>query len=54
VHAVEDSDFEKYAACVDVKEQVFAEENPDRKDKLPAVMLLNGHRVPFQLTLVQQ
>ena len=24
-------------------------ENPDRKDKLLAVMLLNCHRVPFQL-----
>ena len=49
VHAVEDSDFDEYVACVDVKEQVCAVENPDRKDKLPAVMLLNGHRVPFQL-----
>ena len=36
-------------ACVDVKEQVSAVENPDRKDKLLVVMLLNGPRVPFQL-----
>ena len=49
VHAVEDSDFDEYVACVDVKEHVCAVENPDRKDKLLAVMLLNGHRVPFQL-----
>ena len=49
VHAVEDSDFDEYVACVDVKEQVCAVENLDRKDKLLAVMLLNGHRVPFQL-----
>ena len=47
VHAVEDSDFDEYVACVDVKEQVCAVENLDRKDKLLAVMLLNGHRVPF-------
>lgn len=43
VHAVEDSDFDEYVACVDVKEQVCAVENPDHKDKLLAVMLLNGH-----------
>ena len=49
VHAVEDSDFDEYVACVDVKEQVCAVENPDRKDKLLVVMLLNGHRVPFRL-----
>ena len=49
VHAVEDSDFEEYVACVDVKEHICAVENPNRKDKLLAVMLLNGHRVPFQL-----
>ena len=49
VHAVEDSDFDEYVACVDVKEHVCAVENPNRKDKLLAVMLLNGHRVPFQL-----
>ena len=49
VHAVEDSDFDEYVACVDMKEQVCAVENPDRKDKLLVVMLLNGHRVPFQL-----
>ena len=49
VHAVEDSDFDEYVACVDVKEQVCAVENPNRKDKLLAVMLLNGHRIPFQL-----
>ena len=49
VHAVEDSDFDEYVACVDIKEQVCAVENPDRKDKLLVVMLLNGHRVPFQL-----
>ena len=24
-------------------------ENPDRKEKLLAAMLLNGHRVPFQM-----
>ncbi|CAH3013853.1 unnamed protein product [Porites evermanni] len=34
VHAVEDSDFDEYVACVDIKEQVCAVENPDRKDKL--------------------
>ena len=49
VHAVEDSDFDEYVACVDVKEQVCTVENPDRKDKLFAVMLLNGHQGPFQL-----
>ena len=49
VHAVEDPDFDEYVACVDVKEHVCAVENPNRKDKLLAVMLLNGHRVPFQL-----
>ena len=49
VHAVEDSYFDEYVACVDVKEQVCAVENPDRKDKLLAVMLLNRHRVPLQL-----
>ena len=49
VHAVEDSDFDEYVACVDVKEQVCAVENPSPKDKLLAVMLLNGHRVPLQL-----
>ena len=43
VHVVDE-----YVAC-DVKEQVCAVENPDRKDKLLAVMLLNSHRVPFQL-----
>ena len=42
VHAVEDSDFDEYVACVDVKEQVCALENPDRKEKMLAVMLLNG------------
>lgn len=46
---MEDSDFDEYVACVDVKEQVCAVENPSPKDKLLAVMLLNGHRVPFQL-----
>lgn len=49
VHTVEDSDFDEYVACVDVKEQVCAVEKPDHKEKLLAVMLLNGHRVPFQL-----
>ncbi|KAK2549422.1 LINE-1 retrotransposable element ORF2 protein [Acropora cervicornis] len=49
VHAVEDSDFDEYVACVDVKEHVCAVENPNRKDTLLAVMLLNGYRVPFQL-----
>jgi len=29
-HAVEDSGFDEYVACVDVKEQVYAVENPDR------------------------
>lgn len=43
VHAVEDSDFDEYVACVDVKEQVCVVENPDHKDKLLVVMLLNGH-----------
>ena len=49
MHAVEDCDFDEYVACVDVKEQVCAVEKPDQKGKLLAVMLLNGHRVPFQL-----
>jgi len=49
VHVVEDSDFDESVACVDVKGQVCAVENPDRKNKLLAVMLLNGHLVPFQL-----
>ena len=39
VHAVEDSGFDEYVACVDVKEQVCAMEKPDHKDKLLAVML---------------
>ena len=39
----------RLVACVDVKEQVCAVEKPDHKGKLLAVMLLNGHRVPFQL-----
>ena len=39
VHAVEDSDFDEYVACVDVKEQVCAVEKPDHKGKLLAVML---------------
>ena len=46
---MEDSDFDQYVACVDVKEQVCAVEKPDHKDKLLAAMLFNGHRVPFQL-----
>ena len=46
---MEDSDFDEYVACVDVKEQVCTVEKPDHKDKLLALMLLNGHRVPFQL-----
>ena len=46
---MEDSDFDEYVACVGVQEQVCALENPDHKDKLFAVMLLNGDRVPFQL-----
>ena len=46
---MEDSDLNKFVACVDVKELVSAVENPNRKDKLLAVMLLNDHRVPFQL-----
>ena len=49
VHAVADSDFDEYVACVDVKEEVCVVEKPDHKDKLLAVMLLNGHRVQFQL-----
>ena len=40
---------DEYVAFVDVKEQVCAVEKPDHKDKLLAVMLLNGHWVPFQL-----
>ena len=43
VHAVEDSRFDEYVACVDVKEQICAVKNPDRKEKLLVVMLLNGH-----------
>ena len=49
LHAVEDSDFDEYVTCVNIKEQVCAVEKPDHKGKLLAVMLLNGHRVPFQL-----
>ena len=46
---MEDSKFDEYVACVDFKVQVCAVENPDHKDKLLAVMALNGHRVLFQL-----
>ena len=49
LHAVEDSDFDEYVTCVNIKEQVCAVEKPDHKGKLLAVMLWNGHRVPFQL-----
>ena len=49
VHAVEDSDFDEYVARADVKEQLCAVEKPDHKSKLLAVILLNGHWVPFQL-----
>ena len=49
MHAVEDSDFDEYVARADVKEQLCAVEKPDHKGKLLAVMLLNDHRVPFQL-----
>ncbi|PFX17543.1 Retrovirus-related Pol polyprotein from transposon 17.6 [Stylophora pistillata] len=49
VHAVEDSDLDEYVTCVDVKKQVCAVEKPNHKDKLLAVMLLNGHPVRFQL-----
>ena len=49
MHAGEDSDFDEYVAFVDVREQFCAVEKPDHKDKLLAVMLLNGHWVPFQL-----
>ena len=45
VHAVEVSHFDKYVACVDVKEQVCSVENPNRKDKLLAVMLLKGYSI---------
>lgn len=37
---VEDSDSDEYVACVDIKEQVCAVENPDRKDRLLVFMLL--------------
>ena len=43
------SDFDEYVDCVDVKEQVCAVEKPELKEKLLAVILLNSHRVPFQL-----
>jgi len=42
---VEVSHFDKYVACVDVKEQVCSVENPNRKDKLLAVMLLKGYSI---------
>jgi len=37
---VEDSDSDEYVACVDIKEQVCAVENPDHKDRLLVFMLL--------------
>ena len=52
LHAVKDSDFDEHVACVDVKEQVCAVEKADHKGKLLAVILLNGHRVKFQLDTV--
>ena len=49
VHVVENSDSDEYVASIDVKERVCAVEDQQQRDKLFATMLLNDHKVQFQL-----
>ena len=46
---VENSDSDEYVASIDIKERMCVVEDQQQRNKLCATMLLNGHKVLFQL-----